>query len=321
MKEDLLDLSFLEREYMKTPVEVINREVSSEKLSVILITYNHIDYIRTSIESILKQKTNFDFEIIIGDDDSSDGTQEICLEYARNYPEKIKLYLHQRENNIKVLGKPCGIFQIVYNILQSKAQYIAICSGDDYWTDPDKLQRQYECLEKDPFISLSYHSYVETEDPLKKVDFSKVKGSFPKASTMFYRNINKELPVNFLKVIQEDIFSWFILRQKGEFKFLPEIDPTVINTPLNSLSRSLDHFNNFKQVVNLNEQIYLAYKNSSGEKKNFAAYRFLYTIHSVYSLKSILYLLKIIGRSMPPGDMFSALSWRLRTKSTELKLN
>ena len=94
------------------------------------------------------QKTDFDFEILLGEDESTDGTREICIEYAKKYPDKIRLFLHKRENVIYINGNPTGRFNFLYNLTISKGKYIALCEGDDYWTDPLKLQKQVDFLEK-----------------------------------------------------------------------------------------------------------------------------------------------------------------------------
>src|SRR5690606_4409195 len=112
-------------------------------VSVCVQTYQHAPYIRECLDSILMQKTDFPFEILLGEDESSDGTREICIEYAEKFPDKIKLFLHRRENNIQIFGYPTGRFNFLTNLYSSNGKYIAICEGDDYWTDSDKLQKQY----------------------------------------------------------------------------------------------------------------------------------------------------------------------------------
>ena len=84
------------------------------------------------------------FEILVGEDASSDGTRDVCIAYAKKYPKKIKLFLHSRENNIRVYGKPTAKFNSAYNSYNAKGKYIAICEGDDFWTDPLKLQKQVD---------------------------------------------------------------------------------------------------------------------------------------------------------------------------------
>jgi len=112
------------------------------KLSVCMITYNHERYIAQAIESVLMQKTNFAFELVIGEDFSTDRTREICISYKRRYPEKINLILNEKN-----LGM---IPNFVNTVHQCKGEYIALLEGDDYWTNPYKLQKQVDFLENNP---------------------------------------------------------------------------------------------------------------------------------------------------------------------------
>lgn len=116
-------------------------------VNVVVTTYNHKDFISQCLESILMQQTNFDFNIIIGEDDSNDGTRDICLDYANKHPNKIKLYLRRRSDVIYINKKPSGRFNFIESLKACDAKYIALCDGDDYWTDPLKLQKQVDFLE------------------------------------------------------------------------------------------------------------------------------------------------------------------------------
>lgn len=119
-------------------------------VSILCATFNQKEYIAQAIESFLMQKVNFSFEIIIHDDASTDGTADIVREYAKKYPDIIKPIL-QSENQH---SKKNSIWK---NFIYSKAKgkYLADCEGDDYWTDPNKLQRQVDFLENNPDYVLS----------------------------------------------------------------------------------------------------------------------------------------------------------------------
>jgi len=131
-------------------------------LSVCMITYNHEKYIAQAIESALMQKTNFDYEIVIGEDCSTDKTRDIVIEYAKKYPEKIKPILNE-EN----LG---AIANLVKTLKHCKGKYVALLEGDDYWTDPYKLQKQVDFLETMPDFAICFHRVkIKYEDkPLKE---------------------------------------------------------------------------------------------------------------------------------------------------------
>jgi glycosyltransferase involved in cell wall biosynthesis len=124
-------------------------------VSVVMLAFNHEKYIHQSINSIICQQTNFQFEIIIGEDCSSDRTKEICLEFQRKYPEKIKLILHETNQGL------IGNYKAVLN--ESRGKYIAVCACDDYWTDENKLQKHFDYLEKNSDVVVTYHD-VQTID-------------------------------------------------------------------------------------------------------------------------------------------------------------
>jgi glycosyltransferase involved in cell wall biosynthesis len=119
-----------------------NALIENPVCSVIIITYNQETTITQTIESILAQKCNYSFEIIIGEDCSNDTTRAICINYQKRYPEKILLLL--QENNKGVVP---NYFE---TLSEAKGTYIAQCAGDDYWHNPNKLQMQIEFLEDKP---------------------------------------------------------------------------------------------------------------------------------------------------------------------------
>lgn len=121
-------------------------------VSINCTTYNQESYIADAIESFLMQKTNFKYEILIHDDASTDNTRSIIKKYEKQYPDIIKP-IYQEENKyskgIKV--------NYEYNFKRSKGKYIALCEGDDYWTDPYKLQKQVDYMESNPECTLCMH--------------------------------------------------------------------------------------------------------------------------------------------------------------------
>jgi glycosyltransferase involved in cell wall biosynthesis len=121
-------------------------------VSVSVITFNHSKYIRDCLNGILMQKTNFSFEILVHDDASTDGTAEIVKEYENAYPGIV--FAKYQEENQYSKGVKIGP---VYQYSRVRGVYYAICEGDDYWTDPNKLQRQYDVLEENPNVDLCFH--------------------------------------------------------------------------------------------------------------------------------------------------------------------
>jgi glycosyltransferase involved in cell wall biosynthesis len=124
-------------------------------LSIACTTYNQESYITMAIEGFLSQKTNFTIEIIIHDDASTDKTAEIVKEYAARYPHLI-IPILQVENQYSRGIKPWTS----YIFPRAKGKYIAICEGDDYWTDPLKLQKQVDVLENNDDFNISLGKYM-----------------------------------------------------------------------------------------------------------------------------------------------------------------
>lgn len=134
--------------------------MSTPKVSVLVLTYNHKKYIKKALDSILIQKVNFDYEILVGDDASTDGTVSILKEYYNKYPDKIRLFL----NKVNL-----GATRNAYNILMNaNGDYLATCEGDDYWTDESKLQLQIDFLEKNrDFIGCTHKFTIIDENDEK----------------------------------------------------------------------------------------------------------------------------------------------------------
>lgn len=121
------------------------------KVSVCLITYNHEDFIAAALDGVLMQETDFEVEILVGEDCSPDRTRDIVISYQQRYPERIRPLL--REQNM-------GSSRNFVDTLQAcKGEYVALLDGDDYWTDPMKLQKQVAYLDAHPDFSLCGHRY------------------------------------------------------------------------------------------------------------------------------------------------------------------
>ena len=123
-------------------------------VSISVTTFNQKNYIKDCLDGILNQRTTFQFEIILGEDQSNDGTREVCQDYAKRYPEKIKLFLRSRKDVIYINGNVTGRYNFLENLKACTGKYIALCDGDDYWTDPLKLQKQVDFLEANEDFSI-----------------------------------------------------------------------------------------------------------------------------------------------------------------------
>jgi len=120
------------------------------RVSVVVMTYNHGRLIREAVDSVLTQRTSFDYEIVISEDCSTDDTREIVMEYGARYPDRIRLLLSERNlNSLAVVSR---------GIRACRGEFIALLDGDDYWTDPTKLERQVEFLDSHPDCSACFHN-------------------------------------------------------------------------------------------------------------------------------------------------------------------
>ncbi|GHV23843.1 hypothetical protein AGMMS49959_18350 [Planctomycetales bacterium] len=141
-------------------------------VSIICPTYNHAKFIRQCLDGFVMQKTNFPVEVLIHDDASTDGTADIIREYEQKYPDLIKpIYQTENQwskNRLNVSKICCEMY------CNSQSKYIASCEGDDYWTDPSKLQKQIDFLENNDNYSICFCSarvLWEDTPPPPRFDF------------------------------------------------------------------------------------------------------------------------------------------------------
>lgn len=240
----LMNFSEFKKKYQKQEiVEYPNKVSASPFVSVLVQTYQHKNYIVACLNGILSQETNFPFEVIVGEDGSDDGTREICIEFAKRYPQKIKLFLHHAENKIKVMDITTGNFNALHNFFSAKGDFIAFCEGDDVWSDPLKLQKQADGLAQNGNYALIYHSFMEVDaigeilpeahrldqpvGDIKKEDLQRLK-EHPLLSTICFRNYLRDgIPEEMAEVINVDSFLLSLLGNYGGAKFQKEINNTL----------------------------------------------------------------------------------------------
>jgi len=126
----------------------MNTNQEKPRVSVCVITYNQESYIGQCLQSIVDQMTDFHFEVIVSDDCSTDLTGQICSDYEHKYPDKIRLFLNERNKGM--------VRNFIDTLNLCNGQYIAICEGDDYWNDPGKLKKQCEFLDANPEFGLVF---------------------------------------------------------------------------------------------------------------------------------------------------------------------
>ncbi|SEJ09585.1 Glycosyl transferase family 2 [Dyadobacter koreensis] len=144
------------------------------KVSVCVPTFNHKNYISRMLDGALEQKTTFPFEIVVGDDGSTDGSQEIIRSYQEQYPDIIKAFLHTENQGPFEPREFAGRNNVLQLLKACRGEYVAMCEGDDYWTDPYKLQKQVDFMENNPDFSICHHNMLVTyEDGSKSHPFNK----------------------------------------------------------------------------------------------------------------------------------------------------
>ena len=133
-------------------------------VSICCATYNHEKYLAQALESFLMQKVNFPIEIVVGEDCSTDGTPQIVREYAERFPGLVKVITS--DANVGAVPNALGIWAA------ARGKYIALCEGDDYWTDPQKLQKQVDFLEQNPDFTISGHWVKVVDDSGAPVEWN-----------------------------------------------------------------------------------------------------------------------------------------------------
>ena len=133
-------------------MKIMNDKIT---VSVFMMTYNHEKYIAQALDSVLMQQVDFKYEIVLGEDCSTDKTRNIVVEYSERYPGKFKLILHK--SNVGAINNQNEVFS------NCTGKYIAILEGDDYWTDPLKLQKQVDFLENNVDFGLVCTNYFSKE--------------------------------------------------------------------------------------------------------------------------------------------------------------
>jgi glycosyltransferase involved in cell wall biosynthesis len=272
-------------------------------VSVVMITYNHEDYVEEAINSILSQKCDFNFEFIISDDKSSDKTITKIESIITKHPKGNCVRLIKQDPNIGMMNNFNFVLQ------EAKGKYIAICEGDDYWTDNSKLQKQFEVLENRKEIVLSFHNAIILNETTKnsntfchyKKDIYSGKELFdqwliPTASA-FFRNVIPTTPPPFLKEgTHGDMALFLFLGEHGDFHYIDSQmsvyrinDTGVTQSAFKGLEHNSKHikqledmevFFGSKYAAQLNERIslyllsnaqhYAAQKNKLESRKNLS---------------------------------------------------
>lgn len=201
------------------------------KLSIVTTTYNQEKYIRQALDSFVNQKTNFPFEVVISDDCSTDSTRKIISEYANKYPDIVKPIFNEKN-----LGPMDNLIETLSLIT---SEYVALCDGDDYWTDNDKLQKQVDFLDAHKDYSICFHKTKiffensEFEDVSWPVSYKQdsdlndlLKENIIPANTVVYRWIYRndiKLRDIFPKdIVPADYYIHLMHAEKGKIRYIDE---------------------------------------------------------------------------------------------------
>ena len=199
-------------------------------VSICCATFNHEPYIAKAIEGFLMQETDFPFEIVIRDDCSTDHTADIVRRYAERYPHIIRTFFEEENTYSKGVKAMQAIFKL------ARGEYIAICEGDDYWTDPLKIQKQVDFLSRHDDYVLTYtaaeafdeNGVVENYSGgvRRDVEAIELQKTIPiNTLTTCFRNVIRDFPPEFGGTRFGDLFLWSLLGAYGKGKFLEDIRP------------------------------------------------------------------------------------------------
>jgi len=248
-------------------------------VSVRLMVYNNEPYIREAVESILMQKTNFKVEIVVGDDFSTDNSLQIIKSYKDT--ENISFKILQREvggeywQDRQRFGRLHNFRNIIDNC---SGKYIALLDGDDYWTDPLKLQKQVDFLEVNPDFSGVFHNvnfvneinggtskqwrnYDYENTVFTEIDTIRILALFHSSSYLF-RNQIKEFPDWFYQIFSGDMVLLTLISQNGKLKLIEGV-MSVYRKNMNSITAKesiiLYHKRRIKLIKHLNNQLNYAF--------------------------------------------------------------
>lgn len=197
-------------------------------VSVAMITYGHEQLIKKAIEGVLMQEVDFSIELIVADDCSLDSTKGVVEDLIRNHPNGHWIQYTKHAQNKGIMSN------FIWTLKQCRGEYIALCEGDDYWTDPLKLQKQVNFLQENKDCILSFHNVYKLYPNGKKVIFNEYKKTKYEGNdlwkqwliptqSMVFRNISYEVPEWFLHATHGDLGLQVLLGEHGKFGFINEI--------------------------------------------------------------------------------------------------
>lgn len=209
-------------------MSILLSKLKTPKLSIFVMVYNHAEFLKSCLEGLLMQKTNFNYDIVIGEDCSTDDSRQILLEYQKKFPGKFKLILQNK--NIGAVKNQRVTFE------NCKGKYIAMCEGDDYWTDPLKIQRQVDFLEEHDDYNICFHktdvlkgtiismsNFTHNEPKEKTFEIKDlISKNFISTPSVVFRNHKVKIPDWMDEMNIGDYPLYLLLSVNSKIKYLPQ---------------------------------------------------------------------------------------------------
>jgi glycosyltransferase involved in cell wall biosynthesis len=200
---------------------------NSPLISVVMITYNHENFIQQAIEGVLMQEFSGEIELIIANDCSPDGTDGVIKTIIENHPRGAWIKYTNHPVNMGMMNN------FIWALKQAKGKYVALCEGDDYWIDSLKLQKQSSVMDRDSNCNIVYHNCMKIDSFGKEIElvydlnYNKeltisdlLKGDYTKTCTILIRNGFDSLPSEFL---DDTLFAMTLLEQGSKAIYIPEV--------------------------------------------------------------------------------------------------
>lgn len=239
--------------------------VDKPLVSVLMITYNQAEYIEQALTSVLDQICKFEFEVILSNDASSDNSDELISDLIEN---------HSNGFRVKYFNQPINLGMnpnLAFSYGKCNGKYIAICEGDDYWTDSLKIQKQVDFLESNPDFVLCYHPVdVLFPDERMEEDFGvkgimessissifelAVFGNYIHTPSVVFKKVLRDLPLNFNLSPLGDFFLWVLIAQSGLIKKINgKMAVYRYGVGIHSLSSNTDKLFKFIRTLDLLSQ-------------------------------------------------------------------
>lgn len=297
-----------------------------------MITYGHARFIEQSIKSIIEQKTNFEFVLVIADDCSPDNTADVVHSIITTHPKAYRIRYHRHEKNVGVMVNFTSLME------GCDTRYLALCEGDDFWQDENKLQKQIDFLEANPDYVLSCHDAIDIDtngelSPTKRLSKNEMRsftgeelqrGAYVLTLTMCFRNVIRQFPPEFDHVNNGDLFLTILLGAHGNCYFHSDIHPAAYRVHPGGMwslksqvdrwqmiatsflyfsryfkrisSQELAHFYSHR-FISKQEEIFIDQLKSQHSKRAWKgalqALRKLYTLHPFKALRYFLRFLRI----------------------------